>query len=100
MEDGDIRTNETDMDEYHPKATRTLFVGNLEKDTTVQDLLDKFSVFGEIIVSIHIFYLPLLYNTASSHIVYVHPSLFMFFFFWSLVVLMNIFGNKTRLKYL
>ncbi|XP_025083037.1 protein split ends-like isoform X2 [Pomacea canaliculata] len=49
VEDGDIRTNETDMDEYHPKATRTLFVGNLEKDTTVQDLLDKFSVFGEII---------------------------------------------------
>ncbi|KAK7481424.1 hypothetical protein BaRGS_00027380 [Batillaria attramentaria] len=41
-DDVDIRTGDMDMDEFHPKATRTLFIGNLEKDTSVQDLLDKF----------------------------------------------------------
>ena len=51
VEDADIRTGDNDLDEYHPKSTRTLFVGNLEKDTTVQDLLSKFSTFGEVIVS-------------------------------------------------
>ena len=52
VEDADIRTNENDLDEFHPKSTRTLFVGNLEKDTTVQDLIGKFSPFGDVIVSI------------------------------------------------
>lgn len=66
---------ETDIDEYHPKvceektlnvlssslplqilerylfsqATRTLFIGNLEKDVTQQQLRDKFKPFGRII---------------------------------------------------
>ncbi|XP_046969369.1 protein split ends-like isoform X1 [Vanessa cardui] len=40
---------ETDIDEYHPKATRTLFIGNLEKDVTQQQLRDKFKHFGRII---------------------------------------------------
>ena len=52
VEDADIRTNENDLDEFHPKSTRTLFVGNLEKDTTVPDLIGKFSPFGDVIVSI------------------------------------------------
>ena len=56
VEDADIRTNENDLDEFHPKSTRTLFVGNLEKDTTVQDLIGKFSPFGDVIVStFHLF---------------------------------------------
>lgn len=40
---------ETDIDEYHPKATRTLFIGNLEKDVTQQLLREKFKHFGRII---------------------------------------------------
>lgn len=46
------RPAEADLDEYHPKATRTLFIGNLEKDVSVTDLRNTFSKFGEIIVSI------------------------------------------------
>ncbi len=40
-----------DLDEYHPKSTRTLFVKNLEKDITAQQLRKIFKPFGEIIVS-------------------------------------------------
>lgn len=42
------------IDEFHPKATRTLFIGNLEKTTSYQQLLDIFQRFGEIVVSIHL----------------------------------------------
>lgn len=38
------------IDEFHPKATRTLFIGNLEKTTSYQQLLDIFQRFGEIVV--------------------------------------------------
>uniref|UniRef100_UPI0037E93EF6 msx2-interacting protein isoform X2 n=1 Tax=Semicossyphus pulcher TaxID=241346 RepID=UPI0037E93EF6 len=37
------------IDEFHPKATRTLFIGNLEKTTSYQQLLDIFQRFGEIV---------------------------------------------------
>uniref|UniRef100_A0A672PME7 Msx2-interacting protein-like n=1 Tax=Sinocyclocheilus grahami TaxID=75366 RepID=A0A672PME7_SINGR len=37
------------IDEFHPKATRTLFIGNLEKTTNYQQLLDVFQRFGEIV---------------------------------------------------
>nr|XP_015829897.2 msx2-interacting protein isoform X1 [Nothobranchius furzeri] len=37
------------IDEFHPKATRTLFIGNLEKTTSYQQLLDIFERFGEIV---------------------------------------------------
>ncbi|KAK6176222.1 hypothetical protein SNE40_014546 [Patella caerulea] len=49
VDDADFRPIETELDEYHPKSTRTLFVGNLEKDTSIQELVDKFKPFGEII---------------------------------------------------
>ena len=48
-EDNDFRPLEAELDEYHPKATRTLFVGNLEKDITNDQLKQHFKVFGEII---------------------------------------------------
>lgn len=49
VEDNDLRPYEADIDEFHPKATRTLFIGNLEKDTTASDLRKHFDQFGEII---------------------------------------------------
>jgi len=45
------RPFEAELNEYHPKATRTLFIGNLEKDVTAQELKKHFEQFGEIIVS-------------------------------------------------
>lgn len=50
-EDNDFRPLEAELDEYHPKATRTLFVGNLEKDVSPAELKSHFEPFGEIIVS-------------------------------------------------
>ena len=43
---------EAELDEYHHKATRTLFVGNLEKDVDKDKLRQIFHRFGYIIVSI------------------------------------------------
>ena len=39
-------------DEYDPAATRTLFVGNIEKTTTYGDLKEAFERYGEIVVSL------------------------------------------------
>lgn len=49
VEDNEFRPYEAEIDEYHPKATRTLFIGNLEKDVTASDLRKHFDQFGEII---------------------------------------------------
>ncbi|KAG1661257.1 Protein split ends [Nymphon striatum] len=49
VEDNEFRPLEAHMDEYHPKATRTLFVGNLEKDVTECSLKETFMPFGDII---------------------------------------------------
>ncbi|XP_074603630.1 uncharacterized protein LOC141857105 [Brevipalpus obovatus] len=49
VEDNDSRPLEAELDEYHPKATRTLFVGNLEKDITLSELRSHFEQFGDII---------------------------------------------------
>jgi RNA recognition motif-containing protein len=46
-----FRPYEAELDEFHPKATRTLFIGNLEKDVTPSELRKHFEQFGEIIVS-------------------------------------------------
>jgi len=43
------RPYEAEQDEFHPKATRTLFIGNLEKDITAPELRKHFDQFGEII---------------------------------------------------
>ncbi|XP_063001160.1 uncharacterized protein LOC134411350 isoform X2 [Elgaria multicarinata webbii] len=37
------------LDEFHPRATRTLFIGNLEKTTTYHDLHNIFQHFGGIV---------------------------------------------------
>lgn len=47
----DEETDEPEYDEYHPKATRTLFCGNLESHTSGSLLRDTFRRFGEIVVS-------------------------------------------------
>lgn len=51
--ENDYRPLDGRLDEFHPKATRTLFIGNLEKTTSYQQLLDIFQRFGEIVVSSH-----------------------------------------------
>ncbi|CAL8079417.1 unnamed protein product [Calicophoron daubneyi] len=49
-EDPDLCPPEHALDEYHPKATKTLFVGNLNSSTITQDELRRcFRVYGEII---------------------------------------------------
>ena len=47
----DFRQLEDHQDEFHHKATRTLFVGNLDKSTTKESLRELFKKFGYIIVS-------------------------------------------------
>jgi len=42
---------ESDVDEFHHKATRTLFIGNLDKAVTKDMLRDTFNKFGHIVVS-------------------------------------------------
>ena len=49
LDDNEFRPLEADLDEYHPKATRTLFIGNLEKDVTATELRTSFETFGPII---------------------------------------------------
>ncbi|XP_034950926.1 protein split ends isoform X2 [Chelonus insularis] len=49
VDDNEFRPFEAELDEYHPKATRTLFIGNLEKDVTASELRKHFEPFGEII---------------------------------------------------
>lgn len=51
------------IDEFHPKATRTLFIGNLEKTTSYQQLLDIFQRFGEIVVYLSLSLSPHIYCT-------------------------------------
>jgi RNA recognition motif-containing protein len=49
VDDNEFRPYEAELDEYHPKATRTLFIGNLEKEITASELRKHFDCFGEII---------------------------------------------------
>lgn len=51
--ENEFRPLDERIDEFHPKATRTLFIGNLEKTTTYHDLLNIFQRFGEIVVQLH-----------------------------------------------
>jgi RNA recognition motif-containing protein len=43
--------NKCDVDEYHLRASRTLFIGALEKDVTDDDLFKIFAKFGRILVN-------------------------------------------------
>ncbi|XP_078498657.1 msx2-interacting protein isoform X3 [Lissotriton helveticus] len=47
--ENEFRPLDERIDEFHPKATRTLFIGNLEKTTTYHDLRLLFQRFGEIV---------------------------------------------------
>lgn len=49
--ENEFRPLDERIDEFHPKATRTLFIGNLEKTTSYHDLLNIFQRFGDIVVS-------------------------------------------------
>lgn len=49
VDDNEFRPFEAEQDEFHPKATRTLFIGNLDKDITTQEIRKHFDQFGEII---------------------------------------------------
>ena len=49
VDDNEFRPYEAELDEYHPKSTRTLFIGNLEKDITANELRKHFECFGEIL---------------------------------------------------
>lgn len=44
-----FRPVDADLDEFHPKATRTLYIGNLAREVSANDLHEKFSGFGEIL---------------------------------------------------
>ncbi|XP_078095104.1 msx2-interacting protein isoform X8 [Mustelus asterias] len=48
--ENEFRPLDDRIDEFHPKATRTLFIGNLEKTTTYGDLRNIFERFGEIVL--------------------------------------------------
>lgn len=48
--ENEFRPLDERIDEFHPKATRTLFIGNLEKTTSYHDLLNIFQRFGDIVV--------------------------------------------------
>ena len=50
-DDCELKLPDKEWDEYHHKATRTLFVGNLEKDIEPEQLRDFFKHYGEILVS-------------------------------------------------
>lgn len=43
------RPSDTELEEFHPKATRTLFVGGLSRDVVSSAVQDKFGRFGEIL---------------------------------------------------
>ncbi|XP_063292169.1 msx2-interacting protein isoform X1 [Pelobates fuscus] len=47
--ENEFRPLDERIDEFHPKATRTLFIGNLEKTTTHLELHNIFQRFGEIV---------------------------------------------------
>ena len=52
IEDADLCLSEKVMDEYHYRATKTLFVGNLDSDVkTVNQLQEAFKEYGQILVS-------------------------------------------------
>jgi len=45
----DHRPRIGELSEYHPKATRTLFVGNISREVKGNEILERFKEFGEIL---------------------------------------------------
>lgn len=43
-------SDDFELDEYSVKATRTLYIGNLQPEISYQELRDIYSIYGEIIV--------------------------------------------------
>ena len=43
------RPSDAELEEFHPKATRTLFVGGLSRDVATNIVQEKFERFGEIL---------------------------------------------------
>lgn len=52
VDDSEFQPPEAELDEYHHKATRTLFVGNLELEIDKQQLRSIFQKYGFIVVSV------------------------------------------------
>lgn len=57
VDDSEFQPPEAELDEYHHKATRTLFVGNLELDIDKQQLRSIFQKYGFIVVSVYLSFL-------------------------------------------
>lgn len=51
-EDCEFLTPEAQLDEHSPKATRTLFLGNLDKEISIEELKERLEKYGEILVSV------------------------------------------------
>ena len=64
-EDCEFLTPEATLDEHSPKATRTLFLGNLEKEITIEELKEKLEKYGEILVSWY--GVNVVYHLCSTH---------------------------------
>jgi RNA recognition motif-containing protein len=45
-----------DIDEYSMKATRTLYIGNLQSEISYNELREAYSAFGDIIVCIKLLF--------------------------------------------
>merc|ERR1719415_203352 len=43
------RTREGELSEFHPKATRTLLVGNISREVVPSEIHERFKEFGEIL---------------------------------------------------
>lgn len=67
LDESECRAYDVEVDEYHPRATRTLFIGNLEKDVTIEDLKKHFEQFGDIIVSMLDFWLIFVVSVCIVH---------------------------------
>jgi len=66
----EFRSLESDLDEFHHKATRTLFIGNLDKAVTKDMLRDTFTKFGHIVVCIGVTSYLLYLLTADSELLF------------------------------
>ena len=74
VDDTDLKPPEAELDEHHPKATRTLFIGNLEKDITIDELKEKLKTYGEIIVRMILLLLEIFYRKAIVYLNCVYQS--------------------------